>query len=113
MCLSPLIKSVCCWHQRQLISKWCGILLQLLLLCKAPPGVPRHLLRKRYAAASNLPTLSHAASGMAPFQGHRVYTTLAFGCAKFYNFRAAAYTARQLTEVEISHACTGNRNILR
>ncbi|EFO2366360.1 hypothetical protein DRR52_00205 [Escherichia coli] len=36
MCLSPLINSVCRWHQRQLISKWCGILLQLLLLCKAP-----------------------------------------------------------------------------
>ncbi|ALQ44750.1 hypothetical protein ATN83_0621 [Raoultella ornithinolytica] len=31
-----MINSVCCWHQRQLISKWCGILLQLLLLCKAP-----------------------------------------------------------------------------
>ncbi|ETA86272.1 hypothetical protein A628_03736 [Salmonella enterica subsp. enterica serovar Cubana str. 76814] len=31
-----MINSVCRWHQRQLISKWCGILLQLLLLCKAP-----------------------------------------------------------------------------
>ncbi|WP_312605124.1 hypothetical protein, partial [Kosakonia cowanii] len=37
MCLSPLIKSVCRWRSRQLISKWCGILLQLVLLCKAPP----------------------------------------------------------------------------
>ncbi|OVV05324.1 hypothetical protein B6J66_13255 [Klebsiella quasipneumoniae] len=36
MCLSPLINSVCRWPQCQLISKWCGILLQLLLLCKAP-----------------------------------------------------------------------------
>ncbi|XCW72473.1 Hypothetical protein ABZS17G119_00583 [Kosakonia cowanii] len=32
-----MIKSVCRWRSRQLISKWCGILLQLVLLCKAPP----------------------------------------------------------------------------
>ncbi|KDE35382.1 hypothetical protein CWM66_17780 [Kosakonia sp. H7A] len=36
MCLSPLINSVCRWRSHQHISKWCGILLQLLLLCKAP-----------------------------------------------------------------------------
>ncbi|NYY80793.1 hypothetical protein DMH27_24450 [Raoultella planticola] len=38
---------VCCWHQRQLISKWCGILLQLLLLCKAPLPFERTFIRVR------------------------------------------------------------------
>ncbi|HAI50057.1 MAG TPA: hypothetical protein DEQ39_19880 [Atlantibacter hermannii] len=75
MCLSPLIKSVCCWHQRQLNSKWCGILLQLLMLCKATPGI-----KDRFSAAF--------------LQGRGLYT-IPQGGEQCFTMKSAAHTLRR------------------
>ncbi|NYY74450.1 hypothetical protein DMH88_07265 [Escherichia coli] len=68
MCLSPLINSVCRWHQRQLISKWCGILLQLLLLCKSTAVFERGLYRGR--------SIHEASPGRTKFTSTRIGPTL-------------------------------------
>ncbi|NYY78125.1 hypothetical protein DMI69_06580 [Escherichia coli] len=78
-----MINSVCRWHQRQLISKWCGILLQLLLLCKAPRPFERDFIRVR-----------------------SIHEAFSEGRTKFTSTRIGP-TLRGNKAGKTSHACTG------